>query len=263
MTQFGVRLLSAMSRSSDATDYEEGAREWDVAGALAILRNEFSGFDDLIRGKQVLDFGCGSGHQSVAMAKAGAAHVLGVDMVPSLLAKARRLATVCGVSDRVEFETGIERSSGRMFDVIVSQDSMEHFTDAPGVLAFWESLLRPGGVALVTFGPPWFAPFGAHMHFFTRVPWVQLLFSEGTVMAVRSKFRNDGAKRYEDVEGGLGKLTVRRFEQLAKRTGFERTSFRLTPVKGIAILSRVPLIRELFTNNVSAVLKRQPKAIQH
>lgn len=254
----GTRLLLALSRSPEAQDFTEGAREWDVASALRILRGEFADFDDRIRGARVLDFGCGSGHQTVAMAMSGAAHVTGIDVVPRLVQEARALAIEHGVADKTDFRDGPGDDDASAFDVIVSQDSMEHFADARGVLELWRSLLRPGGIALVTFGPPWFAPFGAHMHYFTRVPWVQLWFSERTVMDVRRRFRDDGARRYEDVEGGLGKMTVGQFLRLVKESGFHTESLKLTAVKGIDLVTRLPLVRELLTNNVSAILRAPP-----
>jgi len=130
---------------------------------------------------------------------------------------------------------------------------MEHFDHPESILATWRHALRPSGKVYVTFGPPWYAPYGAHMHFFTKVPWVNIFFAEETVMRVRSRYRNDGATRYQDVQGGLGKMTVGRFERLVKHSGFRvEWSMRQT-VKGLPV-SRVPLIRELLTNNIAAVL---------
>jgi hypothetical protein len=67
----------------------------------------------------------------------------------------------------------------------------------------------PGGCVLITFFEPWLSPYGSHMSHFTRVPWINVLFSERTVMNVRSLFRSDGATRYEDVEGGLNRIDSR------------------------------------------------------
>lgn len=38
---------------------------------------------------------------------------------------------------------------------------------------------------LITFGCPWLSPYGSHMHFFTKMPWINVFFSETTVMRVR------------------------------------------------------------------------------
>jgi hypothetical protein len=115
-------------------------------------------------------------------------------------------------------------------------------------------LLAPGGVVMITFCPPWFAPYGSHMHFFTKVPWVNLLFSERTVMSVRSRFRADGAKRYEDVEMGLNRMTIRKFERIIAASGMTVAWRQYVCVKKLNALSRVPLVRELFINVASCVL---------
>lgn len=257
MESFAVRVLLKLSRAPSETDYAAGVRNWSMTDALRNLQDFIPSYETIIAGKRVLDFGCGSGHQTVALAKAGAASVTGVDIIPGLIADARRLAREQGVEATTRFVDASSTPLGddEKFDVIVSQDSMEHFLDAEAVLREWRRLLRPDGAVLVTFGPPWLAPYGAHMHFFTRLPWVHLLFPERTVLTARSRFRDDGAHRYEDVEGGLGKLTIFRFNRLVRVTGFQSETVLLTPVKGMRPLTKLPLVREFFTNNVATVLR--------
>ena len=149
---------------------------------------------------------------------------------------------------------GVDRGPPGTFDVILSSFTVEHFADPAGVLAEMRAALAPGGRLLVTFGPPWLAPSGSHMHFFTPVPWVHLLFAERTVMAVRARYRADGARRYEEVESGLNRMTVGRFERLAASAGLRMERRRYDCVKGIRVLGRAPLLRELFINNVACVL---------
>src|SRR5262249_28261482 len=56
-----------------------------------------------VRGKVVIDFGCGDGQEAVAIASRGAARVVGLDLNTELLERARRRAEAAGVHDRVEF----------------------------------------------------------------------------------------------------------------------------------------------------------------
>jgi SAM-dependent methyltransferase len=207
-----------------------------------------------IRGKRVLDYGCGWGAQSVAMAEAGAARVVGVDINEGGLERARVLAESRGVQDRVEFAT---EPPEEQFDFVFSQDSMEHFPDPATTLSDMARALSPNGQLLVTFGPPWFAPYGAHMHYFTKIPWVHLMFPERTIMAVRKRYRRDGAVRFEDVEGGLNRMSVRKFGRLLKASGLRVARLDTEAVKGQRALQRIPLIGELFTNNVTALLRKQ------
>jgi SAM-dependent methyltransferase len=140
------------------------------------------------------------------------------------------------------------------FDVVISQDSFEHFPEPDAVLHEMSLLLNRSGVLLITFGPPWFAPYGSHMHFFCKVPWINLLFSEEVVMRARSRFKSDGASTYEEVESGLNKMTIRKFESIVSSCNLKVTYRKYECVKGLNWLSRIPLARELFINHVSVVL---------
>lgn len=251
----GERILAALSRDPAAGDYAEATQAWTLGNALTRLRWAFTGFDALIRDRVVLDFGCGQGWQALAMAKAGAASVLGVDSNPATLDTARALAAAHrDTAGRLAFAADIPAERRGTFDVVLSKDSMEHFADPAGVLARMRQALQPRGRVLITFGPPWFAPYGSHMHFFTRVPWVHLLFPQATVMRVRGRYRRDGAERYADVESGLNRMSVGKFERLIADAGLrvERRSYHC--VRGLNFLGRLPLLRELFITNVSCVL---------
>jgi SAM-dependent methyltransferase len=114
------------------------------------------------------------------------------------------------------FDIVISQNSMEHFEdpIVISQNSMEHFEDPVKILDEMKSALNQDGKILITFAPPWFAPYGSHMHFFCKVPWINILFSERTVMKVRSNFRSDGATKYEEVESGLNKMTVTKFERI-------------------------------------------------
>ena len=56
-----------------------------------------------IQGRSVIDIGCGPGHYSIALARAGAAKVIGLDFAPGMLKIARERAASCGVADRCRF----------------------------------------------------------------------------------------------------------------------------------------------------------------
>ncbi len=259
--RIGERVLLALSRSPASDDYEDAVDLETVATALDSLRTHFPDLDALVRGRRVLDFGCGSGAQAAALVRAGAAEVVGVDINESTLEHARRRAEENGIGpDRLRFVTRLPPELAGTFDAVISQDAMEHFADPEATLREMRAVLRPGGCVLLSFGPPWLAPSGSHMHFFTRVPWVNLFFSERTVMAVRSRFRFDGAKRYEEVESGLNRMTVRRFEGIVARSGLRAERLRYRCVRGLDALAALPLARELFINNVSCVLARPSAA---
>ncbi len=66
----------------------------------------------------------------------------------------------------MEFSNSLDQHYQAEFDVVISQNSMEHFGNPEDIIEKMFSLTRPNGRTLITFGPPWFAPYGSHMHFF-------------------------------------------------------------------------------------------------
>jgi len=75
-----------------------------------------------LRGRTVLDVGCGSGRYAVEFAKRGAARVVGVDYAPGMLALAREYAAAHGVADRCEFIEGdfTMQLLDRKFDLVTA-----------------------------------------------------------------------------------------------------------------------------------------------
>jgi SAM-dependent methyltransferase len=216
--------------------------------AMQVFDQEWPEMARHVEGKRVLDFGCGRGHLAVGLARRGAV-VTAVDIQARLLEKARRLAGDLPIC----FAETVP--SDQRFDIVVSINAMEHYSDPLGVLRTMRSHLVTRGRILMTFCPTWLAPYGAHMHFFTRVPWVHLIFPEDVVMRARSRFMNDGATRYEEVEGGLNRMTVRRFREVVRESGLRFDSLRIDYVKGQSWASGVPLLRELLSNRVTTVLR--------
>jgi len=83
---------------------------------------------------------------------------------------------------------------------------------------------------------------------------VNLLFPEAAVLAVRARYRSDGARRYEEVESGLNRMTLRKFERLVEEAGLACAHRHYRCVKRVQLLGRLPALRELFVNEVHAVL---------
>lgn len=203
----------------------------------------------MIKGKDVLDVGCGKGKESVAIAIYGAKNVLGIDINKNLIKEGKKSA-----NQKVSFLLGDATRmcvNANSFDVIISKDSMEHFMTPEKVFAECERVLRRGGYFYISFGPPWLSPYGSHMHFFTKVPWVNMLFSEETIMAVRNRFRNDGGKNYGDA--GLNQMTIRRFNRIVESSNLRKVSFSL---KGVPLLTNIPFIKEFFSTRAICILQK-------
>src|SRR5882672_5831675 len=71
---------------------------------------------DQLRGKVVVDFGCGEGLEAVRIAQHGARRVIGVDLQPRLLEMGRQHALEGRVSDRCVFA----EATAEKCDVVLS-----------------------------------------------------------------------------------------------------------------------------------------------
>ena len=226
--------------------------------ALSLLIKEFQNFDKLVSNKKIADFGCGTGLQSIALAKKYNCNVVGIDSNRRTLDIAIKNANELKISqNKISFIESISPEIINSFDIVISQNSFEHFPNPKQVLEEMKSLLNNSGKILITFGPPWFAPYGSHMHFFCKIPWVNILFPEKAVMKTRSHFRNDGATKYEDVESGLNKMTIKKFESIVSSCNLEISNKKYTCVKKLNFLAKIPLLRELFINHVTVILSQK------
>lgn len=201
-------------------------------------------------GKDVLDFGCGEGSESVALAEAGARRVIGLDMRETVLHKARACAEARNMGDRCRFVSSFDEQ----VDAVISLDAFEHFADPTQVLATMHAQLRGGGRAYISFGPTWFHPLGGHL--FSVFPWSHLIFSESALIRWRTDFKTDGATQFSEVEGGLNQMTIRRFEELITASKFELEMLRLIPIRRFRYV-HCRQTREATTSVVQAVLKKR------
>jgi hypothetical protein len=124
------------------------------------------------------------------------------------------------------------------------------------ILRLMGERVKPDGRIVITFAEPWYSNNGSHMGGFCRLPWVNLLFAERTIMNVRSLYRTDGAQRFIEIEGGLNQMSVAKFERIMRSSGMRIESLRLWPTKGLPLVTGVPVLRELLTSACSCVLQK-------
>lgn len=111
------------------------------------LRLEWLDHLAVLRGKQVLDVGCGGGILAEAMARRSA-HVTGIDLAARPLGVARLHALEAGV-DNVDYreiatEALAAEAPGR-FDVVTCMEMLEHVPDPAAVVRACSTLAKPGG----------------------------------------------------------------------------------------------------------------------
>ena len=103
-----------------------------------------------LRGKSVLDFGCGiGGIDQLLVKKHGAAKVTGLDVVESLIERARADAEKLELSDCIDYRLAESDNldfADESFDVVFTKDTIVHIADKPGIYQEFFRVLRKGGV---------------------------------------------------------------------------------------------------------------------
>jgi ubiquinone/menaquinone biosynthesis C-methylase UbiE len=89
-----------------------------------------------IEGHSVIDIGCGPGHYGIALARAGAARVLGLDFAPGMLTIARERAAAAGVAQRCSFVLGdfLDQALPERFDYAIVMGFMDYVRDPRPVI---------------------------------------------------------------------------------------------------------------------------------
>jgi SAM-dependent methyltransferase len=241
----GDRLLHHLGRQAARGNRRGDAPAWQDGGKVEARFGPETW--TALAGRVVIDFGCGDGAEAIEIARRGARRVIGIDIRPNVLERARAAAEREGVSDRCVFALHTSERA----DVILSIDGFEHYEDPLQVLRTMRRLVNPHGRVFITFGPPWFHPLGGHL--FSVFPWAHLIFTEKALLRWRAGFKSDGAMRFREVEGGLNQMTVRRFRKIVEGSEFEVESFEPVPIKRIRWLSNA-LTRELLTSVVRCTL---------
>ena len=101
-------------------------------------------------GETVLDLGCGAGTDLLIAAQMAGAdgRVIGVDMTPSMLTRARASANEMGLDERVELHESLIESlplGDASVDVVISNGVIDLVPDKDAVMAEIDRVLKPGG----------------------------------------------------------------------------------------------------------------------
>ncbi|MBZ0283377.1 MAG: methyltransferase domain-containing protein [Anaerolineae bacterium] len=139
------RPLAQMLGYRDA--WLEGIPETSIE-SFAGTGNPFS-IDEIQVGEQVVDVACGAGIDSLIAAKmvGTGGRVIGVDMTPAMLAKARRGAAEAQFAN-VEFREGYAESlpvPDGWADIVISNGALNLMPDKAAALKEMARVLKPGG----------------------------------------------------------------------------------------------------------------------
>ncbi len=127
-----------------ADEFDRLMNPYDLNRRLEVVFDDLLG-DQSLRGKRVLDVGCGTGPFSLAAGQRGA-DVVSLDIGVQLLHRARAKGVtrvVAGDAATLPFPTD-------EFDIVLSSECLEHTPDPERVVAEMLRVLRPGGRLVVT-----------------------------------------------------------------------------------------------------------------
>ena len=101
-----------------------------------------------LKDKKIVDIGCGGGILADAMARSGAAEVLGVDLAKKSLQVAQLHALEAGTPHITYREISAEALAAEQpaaFDVVTCMEVLEHVPDPASVVRACSQLVKPGG----------------------------------------------------------------------------------------------------------------------
>lgn len=163
-------------------------------------------------GSYVLDVGCGSGATAVYLAQTHGCRVMGVDIHPRMIDRAREMAVRKGVSDQTEFRVADAQDlpfPNNQFDAVITESVTAFPEDKKRAVSEYARVLKNGGYVglnestwLKTPPPPdvlaWAAQeVGATVTPLTKEEWVGLLEEAGfrdLVVEIREIDIKDEAK---------------------------------------------------------------------
>lgn len=219
----------------------------------------------------VLEVGCGEGGNLLPFARRGC-RVVGVDLSEQRVRQAESFfSRECASGTFVCDDVMHYRGDGRLFDLIVCHDVVEHIHEKGKMLLALKRLLAPGGRLFVAF-PAWQMPFGGHQQIarswvVSHLPFVHLLPELAFSLMLRL-FGEDASKINELIGIRRTRCTVEMFEREAAYAGYTvcdrrlwlvnphyEVKFGLRPIRLCRQLSALPYIRNFMASSCFYVVR--------
>ena len=231
-----------------------------------------------IIGKRVLEIGCGQGAVSYFHHRNFARSVVGIDLNREAMNAGARIALDPDGNGPSFAEADAHHLpfADGSFDLVIADNTFEHFTDPLRVMQEAYRVLAPGGVLHVPSFSSIYAKYGAHMKTFIKVPWCNLLFTQKVVVEVLAKLAEEqprialdypavktrplpvtirGIRRHND----LNDITYRSFHRMAVSAGFDIEQFGITYtglIGRVVSRFRLPFLSDVFSYQAHVVLRK-------
>lgn len=219
----------------------------------SLLFDYLASFGAKIRNQRILDLGSGVAGYSQAMVEAGG-RVISLDLTQP------RIERRTGLEQLRASATSIPISPGSI-DLVFCASLIEHVAAPEQVLAEIERVLKPGGMAYVSF-PPYYSPLGGHeyapFHYLGEKTALRLVNHQRVLPAWVSQMHgaSDRPRSFAGLYQGWGlyRMTIRRFRKLLPRTHLSlvNVSTRYLPASFV----RWPLVGEFLTWHAQFLLRK-------
>ncbi len=267
-----------MGRYRDSSRISSNVKDFDN-WRNGILQKSLKHFPNVsLKGKTVLDFGCGAGHLSFFIKDLGALKVYGVDLDSEAICRAKD-ENPYGLP--VEFVIGTASSTplpSNSIDLIFCVSVLEHVMEVDAILQEWYRILRPGGQVLIEWSA-WHHPDSSHLGTVIPIPYAQCLFSERTLARTASRIKLSSAyqARFWDYDPKTGmrkeihiqdaytrnflnKMSIESFNEKLNTSGlFQISHFYCHPPSWFPLirpLLKIPFFGEHLSSFVTYVLTR-------
>ena len=219
----------------------------------------------------VLEVGCGEGGNLLPFVRRGC-RVVGVDLSEQRVRQAESFfSRECAAGTFICDDVMHYRGDGRLFDLIVCHDVVEHIPEKGKMLLALKRLLAPGGRLFVAF-PAWQMPFGGHQQIarswvVSHLPFVHLLPELAFSLMLRL-FGEDASKINELIGIRRTRCTVEMFEREAAYAGYTvcdrrlwlvnphyEVKFGLRPIRLCRQLSALPYVRNFMASSCFYVVR--------
>lgn len=228
----------------------------------ALFWERLGGAPDL-RGKTILEIGCGRGRLTTDMARAGASRVDAVDTDDWLIdfAQCKLHRHYPELSSVINFVVGdVSNLPTGFYDLVVSKDTFEHVLDLPTLLASIRRCLKLAGHLYAGFGPLYNSPTGDHGVALSRIPWGHLLTPMRVILRRVNQHRTTRVSSLLDLHA-VNMLAYRDYCRLFRESGLRQVYWRINQSRHLAsrvltLLRRIPFLTEYCTHNIYCVMER-------
>jgi 2-polyprenyl-3-methyl-5-hydroxy-6-metoxy-1,4-benzoquinol methylase len=181
-----------------------------------------------VDGRRILDFGCGTGGMVQRLMESNAAEVVGIDIAEREVKFGNKLLRQAW-GDRARLVCAdIRNADLGSFDMIISQNTLEHVTPLYECVRAVVDKARPGAEMYFGFCSLWHSPYGSHHYPPSIIPWRHLILGEDSVL--RSMSKATGYLYKDVVDAGFNKAAPDDFFSVFARLPADIVSMKINIV---------------------------------